>query len=158
MKFCDLCEEEAIATTLLKSVHEAVPQALCLAHVTQRKAYLDNILVPYTATSIIETEVSVQELLSDTSTQLQDSDRLNRGLQLEISRLRTALNNVDQERQALRVSEQKMKERAELSELALTRWTGLSLEDSLKRLEVEELASVEAGSDPNGPAAVVQGG
>lgn len=161
MKLCETCDaadKETVATTLIKSVHDAVPLVLCTEHAQQRKAELSNVLTPFTETSIIEKMPTTQALLSETSQQLQESDRLNRGLTLQVKRLETEKNEIDQERQSLRVQLAKMQERAELSELALTRYTGLSLEQSLERLEVEDLASVNAGSDPNGPSSVIQGG
>lgn len=95
------CDEAAALEILITG--ETTTRTFCMQHGQDEKQRLDSNLRPYTSTSIVRTDPSQQELLADSYGKLEQVHTENLGLRKSVTRLETALNISDQDRQRLAI-------------------------------------------------------
>ena len=152
------CPEEAVVQ--IKLATSAETDSYCLEHGQRRRQQLDSQLVHYTFTSIVRTDPTVGERLTETYGKLQELNEENIKLRTAIPALEKRWNECDQARQAALVQLQRTSDQADelAQENSRLRLQLAAANERLEALEVERLASVDADPDADGPTSVIQGG
>lgn len=152
------CDDEPTVSIAISG--DATVRKYCLHHGQQEHRRLEAQLITHQVTSLARTEPNDADKLGKAYGDLQKQHEELIGSRKAVERLERMWNEADQERQALKVSLQRSTDK--LLELAQenARLVGelAAAHDRLQALEVEPLAGVDAGTDPNGPTSKVEGG